>query len=203
MAWAPLELGDGARSSLEKMAANPRIKGVRRIIQFEPDQNFCLRPAFVHGVQLLSEYHFSFDICINHNQLANTIRLVQQCPDTSFVLDHIGKPDIKNGLLDPWREQIAELARIPNVVCKISGLATEADNDHWTKAQLRPYINHVIDCFGFERVMFGGDWPVATEATDCPRWVETLLWAVAGCSEIELTHLFRDTASRFYHLSIE
>ena len=96
VAWAPLELGDGARSSLEKMAANPRIKGVRRIIQFEPDQNFCLQPAFVHGVQLLSEYHFSFDICINHTQLANTIRLVQQCPDTSFVLDHIGKPDIKN-----------------------------------------------------------------------------------------------------------
>ena len=197
--WAPLELGDGARPTLEKFAANPRIKGIRRIIQFEPDIDFCLQPSFVRGVQILPDYNLSFDICINHTQFSNAIRLVRQCPKVQFVLDHIGKPDIKNGLLDPWRVQLKELSQMPNVVCKISGLATEAATD-WTKDQLKPYIEHVIACFGFERVMYGGDWPVATEATDYPRWVESLLWAVSGCSTLELEHLFRDTASRFYKL---
>ncbi len=198
--WAPLELGHDARPTLEKLAANARIKGIRRIIQFEPDIDFCLQPAFVRGVQVLPDYDMSFDICINHTQLANTILMVRQCPNVQFVLDHIGKPDIKNGLLDPWRAQLRELAKMPNVVCKISGLATEAAPD-WTKEQLKPYIDHVIACFGFERVMYGGDWPVATEATDYPGWVETLLWAVSGCSASELEQLFRGTASRFYRLS--
>ncbi len=198
--WAPLELGDAARPALEKLAANPRIKGIRRIIQFEPDIEFCLQPSFIEGVQLLPRYGLSFDICINHYQMANTIKMVAQCPDVVFILDHIGKPDIKNGLLDPWRADIKTLSEFPNVWCKISGLVTEADHQHWTKEQLKPYIDHVIDCFGFDRVMYGGDWPVAYQATEYPRWVETLAWAVEGCSDAELRKLFRDNAIAFYRL---
>ena len=198
--WAPLETGEAARSALERMSANPRIKGVRRIIQFERDIEFCLQPSFIEGVQLLPQYGLSFDICIIHYQIANTIKMVAQCPNVQFILDHIGKPDIKNGVLDPWRAGIKTLSEFPNVSCKISGLVTEADHQHWTKQQLKPYIDHVIDCFGFDRVMYGGDWPVAYQATEYPHWVETLEWALAGCSEDELRKLFHDNAAAFYRL---
>lgn len=198
--WAPLEKGDEARPALAKLAENPLIKGVRRIIQFEPDIEFCLQPNFVKGVQALTDYNFSFDICIFHPQLANTIKLVQQCPNVKFILDHIGKPDIKNHLLDPWRAEIKQLASLPNVWCKVSGLVTEADHEHWTEDDLKPYIDHVIDAFGFDRVMYGGDWPVAYQATEYPHWVETLEWAVSGCSEGELRQLFHENALGFYRL---
>ena len=200
VAWAPLEDGDGARPALERLSAMPRVKGIRRIVQFEPDIAFCLRPDFVAGVRLLPEYGLSCDICIFHPQMANTIKMVAQCPDVQFILDHIGKPDIKNGLLDPWRAEMKTLSQFPNVWCKISGLVTEADHQHWTREQLKPYIDHVIDCFGFERVMYGGDWPVAYQAAEYPQWVESLAWAVQGCSDDELRKLFRDNALAFYRL---
>ncbi|MCB0110786.1 MAG: amidohydrolase family protein [Caldilineaceae bacterium] len=198
--WAPLEQGDGARAAVERLAANPLVKGIRRIIQFEDDIEFCLRPDFVRGVQMLADYNLRFDICINHTQLANTIKLVAQCPNVPFILDHIGKPDIKNQLFEPWRQEIEQLAGFPNVWCKISGLVTEADHANWTREDLKPYIDHVIESFGFDRVMYGGDWPVATQATDYPRWVETLEWAVQGCSSEELHKLFHDNAISFYRL---
>src|SRR5437764_3458081 len=104
VAWAPLEDGERARSFLAALAAvDSRIKGVRRIVQSEPDPAFCLRPGFLRGVQLLPEYGFSCDICINHRQLASTVEMVRRCPDTSFILDHAGKPNIRGHALDPWR----------------------------------------------------------------------------------------------------
>lgn len=198
--WAPLENGDAARPALEELAANPRVKGIRRIIQFEADLGFCLRPDFVRGVQALADYQLSFDICINHEQMANTIELVRQCPTVQFIIDHIAKPDIRNQVMEPWRAHLKTLAAFPNVWCKLSGLVTEADHHRWTKEQLKPYIDHVVACFGFERLMYGGDWPVALQATDYPRWVETLLWAVKGASETELKRLFHDNAITFYRL---
>src|SRR5258708_21696940 len=110
--------------------------------------------------------------------MGNTIKLVQQCPDVQFILDHIGKPDIKQHVTEPWRHELEILAGFPNVWCKMSGLVTEADHRLWTKEDLQPYIQHVLKCFGFGRVMYGGDWPVACQATEYPRWVETLEWAV-------------------------
>ncbi len=199
--WAPLEKGDAARADLERLAENRLMKGIRRIIQFEPDMEFCLRPDFVKGVQALPDYHFSFDICISHIHMANTIKMVRQCPNVQFILDHIGKPDIKNQVFEPWRHEIKALAAFPNAWCKVSGLVTEADHQSWTKEALKPYIDHVIECFGFDRVMYGGDWPVAYQATDYPRWVETLAWAVSGCSNTELEKLFRANAITFYRLN--
>ncbi len=198
--WAPLEKGDAARPDLERLASYPRVKGIRRIIQFEPDLDFCLRPDFVRGVQALPDYGLSFDICVDIRHLANTIEMVRQCPDVQFILDHIGKPRIKDQEIDPWREQIKTLAGFPNVWCKMSGLVTEADFQTWTKEQLKPYIDHVITCFDFDRVIYGGDWPVATQASEYPRWVETLLWAVKDCSDSELKKLFHDNAVSFYRL---
>ncbi|MCC6177095.1 MAG: amidohydrolase family protein [Chloroflexi bacterium] len=199
--WAPLEYGEQARAFLDALVAtSPLVKGIRRIIQFEPDLAFCLQPRFVRGVQILADYGLSFDICIDHRQMANTIEMVRQCPNTRFVLDHIGKPAIKDHLLDPWREQIAHLAGFPNVSCKLSGLVTEADHANWTQDDLAPYVAHVLAAFGEDRVMYGGDWPVAFQATTYRRWVDTLDALTAHLSPQMRRKLWRDNARRFYRL---
>jgi L-fuconolactonase len=198
--WAPLETGDAARADLDALAQNPLIKGVRRAIQGEPDPEFCLHDEFIKGVQALPDFGLHFEICIDHTQMANTNKMVRQCPEVTFILDHIGKPDIKHQVLEPWMTELRTMSQFPNVWCKVSGLATEADHEHWVKEDLKPYIDHVIDCFGFERVMYGGDWPVAYLATEYPRWVETLDWAVSGCSDEQLRMLFRENAIAFYRL---
>ncbi|CAN5915479.1 amidohydrolase family protein [soil metagenome] len=197
--FAPLERGEVVRVYLDEIKQYPLVKGVRRLIQHE-DLEFCLRPGFVRGVQLLAEYDLSFDLCIFPAHLPSTIELVRQCPNVRFVLDHTGKPDIKNGQLDPWRKQIRTLAELPNVWCKVSGLVTEADHENWTRENLKPYIDHVVNCFGFDRLMFGGDWPVSTLAASYQQWVEALDWALQGSPEEELRKLYRENAVRFYRL---
>jgi L-fuconolactonase len=198
VAWAPCEYGQQSRAYLERLVAvSPLIRGVRRLIQGEP-LGFARDPRFIQGVQLLPEYDLTFDICIKHPQLPETIDLVRQCPDVSFILDHIGKPDIAAGLQDPWREQIAQLAAFPNVICKISGMVTEADMERWTPDDLRPYVEHVLASFGQDRVAFGGDWPVAVQASPYRRWVETLNQLTAGLSPAARRKLWRENAKRFY-----
>jgi L-fuconolactonase len=200
VAFAPLELGEAAAEHLQALTAYPLVKGVRRLIQSE-DAGFCVRPDFVKGVQLLAGFGYSFDICIRHPQLAEAIELVKQCPEVSFVLDHLGKPAIKAHLLDPWREEIKRLASCPNVFCKISGAVTEADLQHWTPADLQPYIDHALEVFGLERVMYGGDWPVSLLATTYQIWLETLDAATVGLSAAEKDRLFYQNAASFYGLT--
>lgn len=201
VAWAPLEHGERARAVVEALVRDtPRLKGIRRLIQDEPDPEFCARPEFVRGVQLLPDYGLSFDICIYHHQLPAAIALVRQCPEVSFVLDHIGKPDIRAGRFEPWAERISTLAGFPNVMCKISGAVTEADHAAWTADDLAPYIGHAMDAFGEDRVMFGGDWPVATLASPYRRWVETLDELTADRSPEAKRKLWNANARRFYRL---
>ena len=197
---APLEDGDCARSYLEALKAlGPRVKGVRRLLQAEPD-DFALQPNFVRGVQALADYDFSFDICIVHRQLPAVIELVRRCPEVRFILDHLGKPDIKAGLRDPWQSHIRELAALPNVVCKISGIVTEADHARWTVDDLRPYFEVVYDAFGEDRVMFGGDWPVVLLAASYRRWVETVDALTQGLGEPARRKLWTENAKRVYRL---
>ena len=201
VAWAPLEKGEAAREDLDALKKYPLMRGIRRIIQFEEDVEFCLQPDFIRGVQLLPEYELTFDLCIKGDQqFKNTLELVRQCPDVTFMMDHIGKPFIKEGIMEPWAGYIRELAAMPNTWCKISGVANEADMDNWQTDELRPYIDHVIESFGFDRVAFGGDWPVVTLASTWKRWVETLCDIVGGCSEEEKRKLFHDNAAKFYRV---
>jgi L-fuconolactonase len=200
VAFAPLEKGQAVTVHLQALTAFPQVKGVRRLIQAEA-AGFCIQPDFVKGVQLLAEFGYSFDICIFHHQLADTIKLVEQCPQVSFVLDHLGKPAIKAGRLDPWREEIKALASFPNVFCKISGAVTEADLQNWTPTDLQPYLDHAIEVFGLDRVMYGGDWPVSLLATTYPAWLETLDAATAQLSAAEKEKLFYQNARTFYRLS--
>lgn len=199
--FAPIETGESVRTELEALAADPIIKGVRRLLQGEADPAFCLRPEFVEGVRILGKLGLHFEICVYHPQLASAVELARQCPGTRFILDHIGKPDIKGQVLSPWREHIAALGALPNVWCKVSGMVTEADHGRWTLDDLRPYADTVIDAFGFDRVLYGSDWPVVTLASTYRRWLETLEALVAGCSQDEKDRLFRRNALAFYRLS--
>lgn len=200
VAAAPVEGGASARPYLAGLRAlGPRIKGVRRLLQDEPDPTFCLQPGFIAGVKLLADFGFSFDICIRHQQLAAATELVRRCPGTSFVLDHIGKPAIADAVRDPWRAQIADLAALPNVVCKVSGLVTEAGAD-WTAGDLAPYVAHVLDVFGPQRVMFGSDWPVATLAASYGSWVEALDDLTDALTPEARRALWADNARRVYRL---
>ena len=199
VAFAPLEQGEAVRPHLDALAKLPLVKGIRRLIQTE-GVDFCIQPDFVRGVQLLSEYGYSFDLGIRSDQLANSIRLVEQCPGVLFVVDHFGKPAVAGGVMDPWREELVTLAGLPNVYCKISGLATEADRDNWTREQLKPYIEHALDAFDVEGVMYGGDWPVSTLAIGYQEWIGTVNWAAADIDDTARRMLFVDNAVSFYRL---
>ncbi len=201
VAWAPLELGREVKFMLNRYKQNHLVKGIRRIIQFEEDPDFCLRPVFIEGVRILSEYGFSFDICVSHGQLEKVIALVNACPDVSFVLDHIGKPGIKDHLLEPWRSHIAELSTFNNVYCKISGLVTEADHTQWKKDDLTDYVNCVIEHFTPDRLMFGGDWPVLTRAASFIQWMDVIDNVLSGLSHEALVKIFRNNAEQFYRLN--
>ena len=201
VAYAPIEDGATARTYLEALLQiDPRIKGVRRLIQSEADPEFHLRPDFLAGLRLLPSYGLSFDICIRHDQLARSIQMVRACPEVSFVLDHLGKPNVKAGQLEPWRDQIAELAELPNVVCKVSGVVTEADPTHWTVADVKPYVLHVLEAFGEDRVLFGGDWPVVTMAASYHQWVTSLDQITSHLSPAARHKLWADNARRVYRL---
>jgi L-fuconolactonase len=196
----PLEQGEKLEPEIARVAALKTTRGVRRLIQNQSDPDFVLRPDFLAALKLLPKYNLSFDICIYHPQLGPTLEMARRCPEVSFVLDHIGKPGIKDGLIEPWKAEIGELAKLPNVACKLSGVTTEADHAAWTPAQLRPYIDWVCERFGIERILYGGDWPVSQLAGDYLQWLTTLELATADFSEGERRNLFRDNAVRLYRL---
>jgi L-fuconolactonase len=196
----PMERGAALEPEIARVAALKTTRGVRRLIQNQSDPEFMLRPAFVEALKLLPKYNLVFDICIYHPQLKNTIEMVRRCPEVSFVLDHIGKPGVKDGLVEPWRKEIDELAKFQNVACKLSGVTTEAEHQSWTPKQLRPYIDWVFERFGIDRILYGGDWPVSQLAGDYLQWLTTLEQATSDFTEGERRNLFRDNAIRIYRL---
>ena len=202
VASMPLEKGLAAvDADLAAFAQLPHARGVRRLLEWHEYQpGWALREPFVEAVKLLTRYDLPFDLCLRHGQLAEATELVRRCPDVRFVLDHMAKPDIRAGLSEPWRTQMRAMAANPNVVCKISGVVTEADHAAWTYDDVAPYIAHAIECFGFSRTMFGGDWPVSELASDYGRWVKVVDRVTAGAPEADLRQLYRDTAIAFYRL---
>jgi L-fuconolactonase len=191
--------GPQTTADIEALESHPLIRGVRQNFEHDPF-DYCARSHFVFGVCQLAAAGLSFDICCKHPQLPAVIDLVRACPQTSFILDHAGKPGIRDGVLEPWREHIRKLARHSNLVCKLSGLVTEADCENWTIDDLRPYVAHLLETFGPSRLLFGGDWPVAKLATSYPRWLETARELVADLSPDEQQAIFYDNAARIYRL---
>lgn len=199
VAFAPLENADRVRETLDKLRDVPKVKGIRRLIQSEA-MGFSTQDNFVQGVQILAEYGFTFDICVKHHQLPDAIELVKGCPNTSFVLDHFGKPDIAGTEIQTWRKQITQLAEFDNVMCKLSGLVTEADHQNWSIDDLRPYVDHILDAFGSRRLMFGSDFPVVKLASNYETWLQTALDLTSDLSETEKEMIFYQNAQLFYDL---
>jgi L-fuconolactonase len=200
VANALLEKRENVHAALKSLAAIPLVKGVRRNLQGERNVEFCLQPEFVAGVKLLAEFGFTFDICIRHEQLRAVAHLVRSVPEVMFILDHFGKPDVRGRKTEPWAADLKLLAAMPNVVCKISGLTTEADWKAWQPADLKFYFEHTLECFGFDRILFGGDWPVATLATSYVRWLETVREFVSFATEADQAKLFQTNAERIYRV---
>lgn len=202
VASAAVERGRAIAGDLDALQATGLLSGVRRLIQDEPDPRFCVQPEFLDGLRLLGERGIPFDICCFHHQLPAVAAMVRACPGTSFVLDHLGKPAVRDGLLDPWRADLDRLAKNPNVRCKISGLATEARHDAWTEEQLLPYIRHAAESFGDGRILFGSDWFVSTLAIEYARWVSVVEAALAGWPDAALRRFWNETAREVYKLDL-
>jgi len=197
--WVPLAEPD-AHEQLDSLARQPALKGVRHAVQDEPDDNFMLGDAFNAGVDALAKHGLVYDILIYERQLPQAIQFVDRHPQQAFVLDHFGKPQVKHSVVEPWREHIRQLAERENVVCKVSGLTTEADWQSWTESQLSVYLETVLEAFGPRRLMFGSDWPVCLLATTYASWYELVQRQFAGLSADEQSRIFGQTAVDVYNL---
>lgn len=198
--WVPL-ISPAARADIEKVAARPALKGVRHVLQDEPDERYILRDDFNRGVALLKDFSLVYDILIFERHLPQTLQFVDRHPDQVFVLDHIAKPRIKDGYLSPWQTYIVQLAHRPNVYCKVSGMVTEADHSNWTEQELLPYFDTVFSAFGPKRLMFGSDWPVCLLAADYERWFRVVESYVSALSQTEQERFWSGTAIEAYRLS--
>ncbi len=197
--WIDLR-SDELQERLEHYSELDLVKGFRHVVQDEPDEKFMVRPDFMTGISNLHGFGFSYDILVFPNQLTAAIELVTKFPNQSFVLDHIAKPNIKDGIIEGWGGQIMELGKHFNVFCKISGMVTEANWNNWKKDDFYPYMDIVVEAFGMERLMYGSDWPVCTLAADYDQVYELVAGYMKQFSQTEQDLFFGGTCSRFYKL---
>jgi len=197
--WVPL-VSPSVGDTLAELAANPRLVGVRHVLQGEADPGFAARPDFNRGIAALRGLGLAYDVLVYERQLPAAVALADRHPDQVFVVDHVAKPRIRDGVVSPWRERMRELARRPNVYCKLSGMVTEADLRTWTRATLQPYADVVLEAFGPSRVMFGSDWPVCLAGCPYSRWLATVGELCAGLSAGEREDLMGGAGRRAYRL---
>lgn len=197
--WLPLA-SDNIGQILEKYAEKPLLKGLRHVVQGEPDPDFILGKSFNNGISALKKFDLLYEILIFEHQLPNSIKFVDQHPVQLFVLDHIAKPKIKNNEINAWAKHIRELAKRQNVYCKLSGMVTEADYKNWTQEQLNPYFEVVLDAFGPSRLMFGSDWPVCLVATTYSRWLNVVKSYISNISQTEQDEILFRNAEKVYRL---
>ncbi|MDX6766597.1 MAG: amidohydrolase family protein [Candidatus Methylacidiphilales bacterium] len=196
--WLPLAEAT-LQKELDRFAGHPKLKAVREVMQGRPP-GALLEPAFSSGVARLREYGLAYDILIFARQLEEAAAFVDRHPGQVFVLDHIAKPDIRGGGMDAWARGLRDLARRPDVYCKVSGLVTEAEWKSWTPDSLRPYWEVVLEAFGPSRLMFGSDWPVCLVACGYGRWKETVCEWIGKFSADEQNRVLGGTAVEAYRL---
>jgi L-fuconolactonase len=197
--WLPLASPE-LDAALEEFAGAQRLRGVRHVLHDEKDDRYMLRPRFNEGVARLKELGLVYDILVLERHLPQTIQFVDMHPEQPFVLNHLGKPQISTGELQPWESNIRELAQREHVTCKVSGMVTEAEWIGWDADALAPYFDVVLDAFGPERLMFGSDWPVCMVAAEYQEWLKALEDLASGLADDEFKALFGNTAQRVYGL---
>ncbi|MEK4073252.1 amidohydrolase family protein [Paenibacillus sp. FSL M7-0656] len=198
--WVDL-CSDEVRNQLELFASNPYLKGVRHVIQDEPDLKYVLREDFQRGISLLKEYDLAYDLLVSKEQLPYAVELVKAFPEQRFVLDHLAKPDIKSGILSPWKEALESLAAQPNAYCKLSGMVTEADWANWTPKDFTDYLNIAIEAFGAERLMFGSDWPVSNVSAPYSEVFGLIISHINGLPILDQQMILGGTCATFYQIS--
>lgn len=199
--WVDLQ-SPTVEEELERVARHPRLAGVRHIVQGKPD-GFLERPAFRRGIACLEQHGLTYDILVYARQLPAALAFARAFPRQRFVLDHLGKPDIRANGYREWRHHFAELAGLPNVCCKLSGLVTQADWRSWTPAHLRPYLDAALESFGPSRLMIGSDWPVCLVAASYADVIGLVREAIAEYSAAEQEQMLGGTARDFFHLKVE
>jgi L-fuconolactonase len=200
--WLDLQ-SERAEEQIAAFARHPKAVGVRHVIHDEEDIDFMLRPAFIRGVKLLEKYNLAYDILIFPKHLTNTIEFVKQFSDKqTFVVDHIAKPLIKDGIVSPWKEDIAALATFPNVYCKLSGMVTEADWNTWTPENIHPYLDVVMEAFGPERILIGSDWPVCLVAGKYSEVMQVVIDYISTFSEKEQALMLGENAVKAYKIPL-
>jgi predicted TIM-barrel fold metal-dependent hydrolase len=192
---------DGFAAYLERQLQNPFVKGFRRVLHVMPDE-LSESPLFRDNIRRLNGKRLSFDLVVQPHQIPRAAVLADLAPDTRFILDHCGVPDIKQQADHPWRENIAAIARRPNVTAKISGIVAYADSESWSAETLRPYVEHVIGSFGWDRVVWGSDWPVCTLGGGLLAWIAATHALLAGCSNDEREKLLWRNADRLWALGL-
>jgi predicted TIM-barrel fold metal-dependent hydrolase len=189
------------RNYIMHFKESPYIKGVRQVLHnADIPAGLCLRDQFVRSIRLLGELGMSFDLCMRHGELLDGAKLIDLCPDTRFILDHCGNPNVQAMDRSQWERDIVEVAKRKNVVVKVSGILATVKPGHWTAEDLAPVINHTLNTFGPDRVMFGGDWPVCTLAATYKQWFDALHSIVRARTETEQRKLYHDNAVTFYGL---
>ncbi|EDY84303.1 Amidohydrolase family [Verrucomicrobiia bacterium DG1235] len=198
--WLPLT-DPKLEALLERYTNNPKLIGLRHAISAEPDSGYMFRKDVNQGISLLKKFDLTFDLSFTPHQLPICLDFVDQHPEQTFVLDHLAKPYIRDQKIEPWKGQIRELAKRPNVFCKLSGLATEADIENWIPKDLDPYLDTVLEAFTPNRLMFGSDWPVCLLATDYQRWVRTIEHWTSKLTATEQESIWSTTARRAYRIT--
>jgi L-fuconolactonase len=196
--WVPIASPTFAQT-LETLRQFPALKGLRHVVQAEPD-GFLLREDFNAGIRRLQPTGLVYDLLIVERQLPEAIQFVDLHPNQLFILDHIAKPRIAAAELEPWATNLRDLARRPNVVCKLSGLVTEADPQNWTPSQLTPYLDIVTEAFTPQRLLAGSDWPVCLAGVSYSAWFEFLRAHFAAFSQPEQQAIFGGNATAIYRL---
>jgi L-fuconolactonase len=197
--WVDLRSPD-IRSQLKVFARNPKLVGIRHIVQSEPDDRFLLQPEFLRGVSVLEEFDLAYDILIYPKHLPVAAEFVERFPRQRFVLDHLAKPPIKTGNVDSWAHGISRLAEFPNVFCKLSGLVTEADWQHWEPEQVIPFVDVAFETFGPDRLMIGSDWPVCLVAASYARALQVVKTYLLGQKPECRGAVLGGNAQRFWRL---
>lgn len=183
---------------LNELVVEPKFKGVRHLVESESDDRWLLRPEVINGLRKLADYNLTYDLLIQPRHLDHALQLVKEIPELNFVIDHLAKPAIAKNEFAAWATQLEQFAHLPNVYCKLSGLVTEADWNSWTTKDLRPYVEHALNVFGDERVMFGSDHPVCLLAASYDRVLDAFKEILQNKSQ---SRIFRDNAVNFYRLA--
>ena len=199
VAWADLT-DPNVGAALDEFSRRPKIVGIRHQVHDEPDEAWILREDVVRGLNELASRDLTYDLLLRPQHLKHVPALADRVPGLKMVIDHIGKPLIAEGKMEPWASDIAAVAEIPGMYCKVSGMVTEADLDRWTAAELLPYVAHVIERFGYDRVMFGSDWPVCLLAASYDEVVASTLLAAGDMSAGQRAQLMGLNAIEFYGL---